>query len=95
MFLSCVNYFFASPEFIAFAPAFIPHLARFPSKLPPVCAFFRLCFLYLLTILLATFCVADGANLTFFFLTTLFLGPIVRVRLIVTFAGKFFGLTLS
>ena len=88
--------FFPNTEFIAFAPIFIPHLARFPIKLPLVCAFFFcLCLLYFFTFFLAIFCVAEGAKLTVFFLTTLFLGPIVCVRLIVTFASKYFWLTLS
>ena len=89
-------FFPPNQEFIAFEPIFIPNLAKFPSKLPPVCAFLLFpWFLYLLTILLATLCVVDGANLTFFFLIRLFLSPVVLVRLIVTFEGKFFLLTLS
>ena len=87
--------FFPNPEFIAFEPIVIPNLAKFPSiplppppPLPPVCAFLLFpWFLCFLIILLATLYVADGANLTFFFLIHLFLGPIALVRLIVTFEG--------
>ena len=62
-----INYFFSNPEFIAFEPTFVPNLAKFPSILPPVCAFLPFPrFLYFLTILLATLCVVDGENLTFF-----------------------------
>ena len=71
-------------------------ISKFLSILPPVCAFLLFpWFLYFLIILLATLCVVDGENLTFFFLICLFLGQIVIVRLIVTFEGKFFLLTVS
>ena len=91
--------FFPNPEFIDFEPIFSPNLAKYPSIPPPppptVCAFFLFhWFLYFLTILLATLCVVDGANLTFFFLIRLFLSPVALVRLIVTFEGKFFLLTV-
>ena len=35
--------FFPSPEFIAFEPTLIPHLAKFPIRLPPCWAFFFVC----------------------------------------------------
>ena len=96
MFNALINYFFSNPEFIAFEPTFVPNLAKFPSILPPVCAFLPFpWFLCFLTILLATPCVVDAANLTFFFLICVFLGPVVPVHLIVTFEGKFFLPTLS
>ena len=88
---SLLNYFFPNPEFIAFATLFIPHLARFPIKLP-VCLFFCLWFLWLFTILLAFF-VSLMEQTLLYFLT--FLGPIVLVHLIVTFKARFFLLTLS
>ena len=88
--------FFPNPEFIAFEPIFIPNLAKFPSILPPVCAFLLFpWFLYFLTILLVTFCVVYSKNFTFLFLIRLFLGPIFLVRLIVNFEGKVSLLTLS
>ena len=63
---NALDYFFPNPEFIAFEPIFIPNLAKFPSILPPVSAFLRFpWFLYFLTILLATVCVADGTTLLF------------------------------
>ena len=64
--------FFSSPEFIAFAPIFISHFAKFPIRLSPVCPFLLLWFLYFFTIRRATFCVAEGANLALFFLTLWF-----------------------
>ena len=88
--------FFPNPEFIAFEPIFISNLAKFSSILPPVCAFLLFpWFLYFLTIILTTLFGVDGANLSFFFLIHVFLGPIGLVCLIVTFEGKFFLLTLS
>ena len=95
MFNAPIDYYFPSPELIVFEPIFIHNLAKFPSKLPPVCTFLLLWFLYFLTIHLATLCVVDDANLTFFFLIRLFLGPVFLVCNIVAFEGKFFLLTLE
>ena len=95
MFNALIDYYFPDPDPIVFEPIFIHNLAKFPSKLPPVCTFLLPWFLYFFTILLATLCVVDDANLIFFFIIRLFLGPVFLACNTVAFEGKFFLLTLS
>ena len=95
LFYPLVYYFFSKGRVYAFEPIFMPNLARSLTSPPPVCT--SCCQLYFLFILLGLSCVGvfASSNLTLFFLTLLFRGPIVLFLVTLMFPGKFFLLILS